>query len=189
MIPRDVVAALYGAVRLARFDAGGLAYFDISVNGFWRSFLAAVLVLPLYTALVAVRYGMADAPGGVGAIVIDGLAYVINWVAFPVVMLTLSKVVDRERNYLRHIIAYNWATGLQHIVSLPLAILVLGGALPMELGAFLSLLVLGWVLIFSGYVAHIALDVPPGTAAGLVLVDLLIGLIVNALAAGALAAP
>lgn len=186
MIPRDVVVALYGAARLARFDAGGLPYFDASVAGFWRSFLAAAIVFPLYAALMVVRTLQTDT--GIGPMAIDLLAYVINWVAFPVVMLTLSRMLGRERNYLRHIVAYNWATAVQHVVSLPLAILTLSGALPMEAGAFLSLLVLAWVLIYSGYVTHVALDVPVGTAAGVVVVDLLISLIVNAIAAGSFAA-
>ena len=38
---REVFTALYGAYRLARLDAGGLKYFDITDQGFWRSFFCS----------------------------------------------------------------------------------------------------------------------------------------------------
>ena len=39
---REVITALYGAYRLARFDPGGLGFYEVTVQGFWRSFFAAV---------------------------------------------------------------------------------------------------------------------------------------------------
>ena len=52
---REVVAALYGAYRLARFDPSGLALFDATIAGFSRSFFAAVLVAPVYLVLLLIR--------------------------------------------------------------------------------------------------------------------------------------
>ncbi len=48
--------SLTGALRLARFDAGGMAAFDVSFEGFWRSFWAAGLVLPLYIFFLAINF-------------------------------------------------------------------------------------------------------------------------------------
>lgn len=180
----EVATALYGAFKLARFDASGLTYFDTSLNGYWRSFFAAVLVAPLYAAMMALRMSFIDV--GNGAIIIDILAYAINWMAFPVVMLNISALLDRRQHYQRHIVAYNWAAVIQNAIYLPLAMLVLSGILPTEVGALISLMVLGWVLVYSGYIAHIALDIPLGTAAALVVIDLVIGVIINGLAAGAI---
>ena len=45
---REVTAALYGSWRLARLDPGGMAYFNRTVEGFWNSFFAAVIVAPGY---------------------------------------------------------------------------------------------------------------------------------------------
>ena len=44
----EVLGALYGAYRLARIDPAGMTYFNLSFEGFWRSFFAAVLVAPAY---------------------------------------------------------------------------------------------------------------------------------------------
>ena len=58
----QVMYALYGAYRLARFDAAGMRYFETSIEGFWRSFFAAVIVAPPYALLLFLRYrnGLAD---------------------------------------------------------------------------------------------------------------------------------
>lgn len=179
----DAIAALYGAVRLARFDKTGMRYFDTSITGFWNSFYAGAIVAPLYAVLVALRTAGADVGGA--ALLINGLAFVVNWLVFPVVMLTLVKMLHRERFYLRHIVAYNWASAVQNYVYLPLALLIQAGVLPTGVGALLSLMALGWVLIYSAFVTHIALDVPVPTAAGLVVIDLVLGVVINGLAGGA----
>ena len=44
----EVRLAMIGALRLARGDRGGLSCFDRSLDGFWRSFRAAVISYPLY---------------------------------------------------------------------------------------------------------------------------------------------
>lgn len=176
----EAVSALYGAFRLARFDRSGLAYFDASVDGFWKSFAAAVIVAPLYLVMALLR---PDETGG--DLLVDALAYTVNWFAFPVAMLSLVQVLDKQRYYIRHIVAYNWAGVLQNAIYLPLGILLQQNILPIQPGALLSLMVLAWTLIYSGFVTQVALEVPVHVAAGLVVVDLLLSLVVNGLAAAA----
>ena len=43
---QEVLSALYGAYRLAWFDVSGMTFLNLTVEGFWRSFFAAVLVAP-----------------------------------------------------------------------------------------------------------------------------------------------
>ena len=55
--------ALAGSLRLARGEPGGLSCFDRSLDGFWRSFRAAVICYPLYLVLLSMRVrggGMAE---------------------------------------------------------------------------------------------------------------------------------
>ena len=56
----EVQLALAGCLRLARGDRGGLACFDRSIDGFWRSFRAAVISYPLYLMLLAMRVSVAE---------------------------------------------------------------------------------------------------------------------------------
>ena len=54
--------ALVGSLRLARGDRGGLDCFDRSLEGFWRSFRAAIIAYPLYLILLTMRVSVADGP-------------------------------------------------------------------------------------------------------------------------------
>ena len=52
--------ALAGSLRLARGEPTGLSYFDRSLDGFWRSFRAAVICYPLYLLLLSMRVSVGD---------------------------------------------------------------------------------------------------------------------------------
>jgi hypothetical protein len=49
----EVLRSIYGAYRLAWLDRSGMSQLNLSVEGFWRSFFAAILVAPGYALLVA----------------------------------------------------------------------------------------------------------------------------------------
>ena len=99
----------------------------------------------------------------------------------------MTMVLNKQRQYLKAMVAYNWAAVWQNLVFLPLAILDALGTIHADGAAFLSLIVLAWSLFYSGYVLAKALDVPPTTAAGLIAIDLVLGFAINALAASAIA--
>jgi hypothetical protein len=81
----EIVRAIFGAYRLAHFDATGLAYFNNTVEGFWRSFIAAVLAAPAAAILVMINWSLAAEAGyplthGVlHSALVEGLTYVIAW--------------------------------------------------------------------------------------------------------------
>ena len=88
MIPDrvEVLHSLYGAWRLAMLDVSGMRHFNLSVEGFWRSFFAAVIVAPGYALLVVQR--TLDRPEGYAlgsTVVVESIAYVVAWAAFPIV--------------------------------------------------------------------------------------------------------
>ena len=73
---QQTFTALYGAYRLARLDTGGMKFFDQTIDGFWRSFYAAVIVAPLFILFLAVSYDPEKiAAGPVRYIIIEGIAY------------------------------------------------------------------------------------------------------------------
>ena len=180
---REVITALYGAYRLARFDPGGLGFFDVTVQGFWRSFFAAVLVAPLYLILLLIRYSNLPNPLSLFRfITLEAIAYVIAWVAFPLVMDRLVRVVDRDNCYIRYIVPYNWISVIQNAVYLPIVILGTIGALAPETSSGLAFVTLVWVLVYTWFVTRTAIDVPGHVAGGLVTVDLLLSVLINAIA-------
>jgi hypothetical protein len=169
---REASSGLFGAYRLALRDAGGLRFFDASLAGFWQSFYAAALVAPAYVLLLIVRYTTEMAPlNPIRYAAVNAISYVIAWVAFPLVMFYVSALFDRQQHYLRYIVAYNWAQVLQNALVLPIAIVErLGWVSPV-----FSLAAMILVLLYSGFIARVALDVPWLTVVGIVLLDWLLG--------------
>jgi hypothetical protein len=169
--------AISGALRLAVGDRRGLGCFDASIDGFWRSFRAAVICYPLYLFLLALRVKAAQwhASGVATIVIVETIDYVIAWVAFPLIVLSVARALRREDRFLSFIVAYNWSqipqtaliavigldglTGLLSPASLP----------PAEFVAVVATMVYEW------YIARVALGVGAAAAALIVLLDLLLG--------------
>lgn len=178
---REAATALYGAYRLARVDERGMDFFDTSIEGFWRSFYAAALVAPLYLILMVTRFQAAGVQAsGLQFVAVEAIGYVIAWVAFPVVVAYIAPMIERDHRYLRYIVAYNWASVLQNSLCLPIAILINLGAISSSLATLLGVGCFVVVSVYTWYVTRVALDVPGGTAAGFVALDVVLSVIVNA---------
>ena len=170
---RDAATSLYGAYRLARLDAGGLDYFDASLEGFWRSFYAAAFIAPPFALLLALRYAngmVAASPLRYAAI--EVIAYVIAWVAFPVAMLMVARMLDREKHFIRFIVAYNWAAVLQNALYLPLPMMGMTGILTVSAASGMGMLALLLILAYTWFITKTALEVSSSAAAGIVALDL-----------------
>lgn len=172
MISMDEVSrGIYGAFRLARRDVSGLSWFDASLRGYWRSFWAAAVVAPAYLVLDLIS-GTFSQDVGARQVLVQLIAYVIDWTAFPLLMIVVADNLGKWPNYMRYIVAYNWSQVVQMSVLLPVAVLAVLTQNPMA--ALLAQGVFIVVLVYRAYVAHVALEVGLGTAAGMVLMDVLL---------------
>ena len=179
----ETLRALYGAYRLARLDAGGMAYFDSSIGGFWRSFFAAVIVAPFYAILLQMRYGTGAVEASAGRFaVVEIIAYVTAWVAFPLAMVSVARLLKCEERYLGYIVAYNWAAVLQNALYMPIAMIGVAGGVGAGSANAAGLVALFLILGYSWFVVRTALAVAAGTAAALVALDLVLGVVVNSIA-------
>jgi hypothetical protein len=173
--------ALVGALRLARGDRRGLECFDRSLDGFWRSFRAAVIAYPLYLVLLSLRVtvGEWERSGALVIVTVETIAYIIAWVAFPLIMLSVTRWLGRAHRYFDFMVAYNWSqvpqSALFVLVGLETESGVLGApfAQAIEVGAAIAVLVYEW------FIARVALETTPFGAALVVFVDLLLGVVVS----------
>ena len=150
---QEATTALYGALRLARFDPSGMDFFEQTETGFWRSFFAAVLVAPFYLMLTSIRHsGLTETVPFVRFLAIETIAYVIAWVAFPLLMASLTRSLGREAHYIRYIVAYNWAAVWQNALYMPVAMLSVGGLLSTANANVLGILALGLIVIYVWFV-------------------------------------
>jgi hypothetical protein len=174
--------ALIGCLRLARGDRGGLAYFDRTLDGFWRSFLSAFLSYPLFLVLLTMRVSLAEwnDAGGLLIILVETIGYVISWVAFPLVMLPVSRWIGREQRYFDFMVPYNWC-------QLPQSVLFVLVGLESETGTFsdpIEIAAAAGVLVYEWYIARVALDTSGSAAILVVLVDLILGVFVTRITGG-----
>jgi hypothetical protein len=174
MIPdqEEILRSIYAVWRLARLDPSGMSHLNLSVDGFWHSFFAAVLVAPGY-ALLVVQELMArpEAVSPAWAFMIETVAYVIGWAAFPLVAIVVTHLLGLSRNYAAMIIAANWAAVLQ--IGLFLVAIALGFMLPPLAGLIVTLATIA-ILSYQWFLFRTALDTTGGIAVALVLVDLLV---------------
>lgn len=176
----EVAAALRGSWRLFRLDPGGLDEFDRTIEGFWRSFWVAVILIPAYLLKYLVDdSGAADQGAGTFRFVaIEAIAYVIGWVAYPLLMFHVTEWIDRSQAYVGYIVAYNWSHLIQMAIFLPALILMPGDPAAGE-GSPLLFLATLVTLFYLGYIAKVALDIPASMAAGLVFLDLLLSFFIT----------
>ncbi len=183
----EVRSAVVGSLRLAKGDRRGLACFDRTLDGFWRSFLAGVLSYPFYLFLLTTRVSLAQwrTAGGAPIVLVQTIAYVIAWVAFPLLMLPVLRWIGREHRFFDFMVPYNWCQLPQSVlfvlVGLDSEIGLLGApvAQALEVAAAIAVLVYEW------YIARVALQTTGLAATLVVLVDLVLGVIVSR-AAGSL---
>jgi hypothetical protein len=173
----EVLSALYGAYRLAWFDVSGMSCFNLTVEGFWRSFFAAVLVAPAYAVLLGLRMPAEDV--NIPLVVLtEGIGYVLAWCAFPLAALVLTRLLGLDRNYVALIVAHNWSAVLQ--MAAFLTVVLLGVILPAVLGTLLVTLTTVAILVYQWFVIRTALRTSGGIALMLLLVDLVITTIISA---------
>lgn len=173
--------ALRGALRLARGDRGGLACLDRSMDGFWRSFRAAVIAYPLFLILLGMRVTVAEweRSGPLQIALVETVGYVIAWSAFPLIMLSVTRWIDRERRFVDFMVAYNWSQVLQSALFVLIGLETESGVLGAPAAAAIELAGLAAVIVYEWYIARVALDTTVPAAALVVCIDLVLGGVIS----------
>ena len=109
---------------------------------------------------------------------VDGIAYVIEWTAYPLAMVYIARWLACDDNYIRYIVAHNWANVLGIAVFLPVAaIAVLNPAMTGLL--YLAMIA---VFVYQWYVARTALVITGGEAAVLMVFNLVLSFFISVVA-------
>ena len=178
MLERDEIArSLTGAWGLFLDRADAMRHFDVSVDGFWRSFRVVVLVLPLYvlTSLAERTIAastMGPAPDAAMFLLGNAVSLGLDWITLPIVLALAARPLGIERNYSAFVIARNWGSVIATIPFGAISLLLLFGMIGPEIANFLMLAALMVVLRYNFLIARRALDVAVGFAIGIVVLDL-----------------
>jgi hypothetical protein len=177
----EVRLALVGALRLARGDRGGLSCFDRSLDGFWRSFRAAVIAYPLYLVLLTMRVTVPEweRSGGLQIITVETIAYVIAWTTFPLIMLSVTRWIDRAHRFFDFMVPYNWSQVPQSALFVLVGLESESGVLGAPVASAIEVAAAIAVLVYEWYIARVALDATAYAAAFIVFVDLVLGAFIS----------
>ena len=170
----EIIGSLRGALGLARLDPAGMREFTGTEDAFWRSFFAAILLIPIELGLIMADRAFWPEELGAGRLLaVETILYVIGWTAFPLAAIWLTRMVDREQEYFRYIAAYNWS----QVVSTGFLVLV---RMLFGTGAGgIALIALAAVLFYEGFITRTALNLPVVVAAGFVAVGFLILMVLH----------
>jgi hypothetical protein len=171
--------SLSGAWGLLRRDPAAPTAFNATLDGVWRSFFAAVLLLPLHLAYLALA--APAAPGeatGTTRWIVHFLIYVIGWAAWPLIAYYMTRLMECSDKLLGYVVAYNWSQLLTgpFIIGLD----VFGRlVLPQDLAFFLDLAGFAGVLFYAYMIARQMLGIVPSKAIVLVLTAFLLARVLS----------
>ena len=176
---------LIGAWRLLRGDEDGVDHFDLTEEGFWRSFVVMSLALPAIVIGIASSfdfisgYAVADetfdfnVPLPVYAIVEVVVTYV-GWIAYLIAMAPLARAFGAPGRYSVFVISYNWATMLVVLLILPINLMELMGWVSIDIAVSLELLFGLITLVYFWFVATVSLKATRMNAAAIVAAEIFI---------------
>lgn len=189
----DVGRSFRGAARLLNREPDALGSFDLSLNGFARSFWAIALTAPVFIVSLALQrralgldvahHSLFD--DGSLAIVV-GVGHVASFLALPVAMVFIARRWSLGERYVRFVVATNWVAIFgSFVLAVPGALYLVG----LETRALATLFTIGFavlVLHAQWFAAKVTLRVGAGLAAGVtglgVALHLAVGALVQSLA-------
>jgi hypothetical protein len=186
--------ALVTAFRAARFETGVTDAFDNSFEGFYRSFFASVVSLPFYVFLVYGQERMLGGAGepvaepgpaasGAGYYLIEAFAFAVDWLAMPLAMIGVVRLLKANHRYVPFVVAYNWGNCVVYAAfAVPLTAYFLGFA-SSSVMAILYYGVLMFVLSYRWRLARETLRISSLNAAAVVIIDVLLGVLIDLLTA------
>jgi len=183
--PSDIAAALYGLGRLFRLDREGFDYFEATPTGLLKSFWVAAFLLPFVLIYLALDLASLDPAAMINParyVAVELTAYVIDWVAFPLAMLTLAPMMGLGPRVFRFLVPLNW-------VQLPLNLLMMVQGLivhllniPMDAASVTLLMFVSAALLITAALAKYGQDVPWWSAAGMTVLNFTFSLFVMSIA-------
>jgi hypothetical protein len=176
--------SLSGALLVMLGRPEGLGRLDLSLAGFWRSFAALILVLPLAfipewsMANVVAEEGEVP-PGFRDWLFSASVVSLVDWFAFPLLFAFLARPLGLSDRYVPFIVARNWSAvvlaAINALVALPYGI----GLTSLGVTTFLVFGALGLTLYLAYQVARVALAISATTACLVVTVEFSLSLVIG----------
>jgi len=172
----EILSGIYAAWRIALRDPQAVTWLDDSVPGAWKSFVAAILVMPYY--FLATRQQLADfsslSVNLPTIILVESVCYALGWLIFPLLVHHFCVTTQREHLFRRFLVAINWSAVVQMIVLLPLVLLDASHIIPSDWQNATYLAVGLLLYVYLGMIIRDTLEIAPAGVVGLVICCILV---------------
>jgi len=183
----EIRNALTGSFLLAKRDGRGLQFFDVTIDGFWRSFLAVVLIAPFYVLYALQEIEITHQINMLGSVPVISAGFVasritllgLEWVIFPVAMILITRLLGLWPRYVPYIAIYNWSSLFISLALTPAAVLYFSGIISTQMAATINLFAVLFILYFRWYIAKTVLEATTAAAALIVAFDLVFSLLIQ----------
>lgn len=183
---QEILYRVFGALQLARLDAGGARYFEESPRAALRSFFAAALVAPAFLSTIVLTRDAAPPADGLEIAAVLLLSYSLLWTAYPLIAYRICQTIDREQAFFRYLAAANWASVIAYHFQLVIVVFIVGGLVPEFLTPLVELAMYVCLLGYSWFICRSCLKVGGLAAAGFVVLEYVVNTIIVFIAAGIL---
>ncbi len=180
-VATSVSSGLHAALLLARGRADGLRYVEQDMAGAARSFWAAAICLPAFLCLRLLAWTAEGVPPHAAHVLaLDLLSFGVGWCGFAVLSHRLVATMGLADRWPRFIALWNWCNVVQYMLLVVFSIPGLLGA-PALLDQVAQLFAIGWALWIEWFAFRLTLGVGMVAAAGLVVLDVAIGVMLAGL--------
>ncbi len=178
---REIVNSLFGAYLLARRDPHALTYFNMSMEGFYRSFLAMILALPLFAIENSIDYRKIPTDTSIVPFLLFlCLALLVSWGSYLAIMAVLARYMGFSDRYSVFVVVYNWMQFGIILIWFPISIIATG-MLPENIAATMTLLFIAATYALLWYVLKVTLNLTGLLAVGFAFLEFLIVVLVQAI--------
>ena len=172
---QEIYEGLFGAWRLLLRDRGAVALFDDSVSGFWKSFVGAALIFPIYAALLLLGIAKFESTRSLFAVILLHIEFfIIRAVIWPLAMHYIVQALDRDEKYCLYVVAYNWANVVMNVIYFVAIIILLASPLSAVARDAIGLVLFIALMIYQTFVTRVTLDIHLGLAIGLVVCEFML---------------
>lgn len=160
--------------------------FDLTVEGFFRSFWALPIIWPMNIVTDVIANNLTDAERikagkealnpayGYGEALFSTATLCVQWMVFPLVMILVLRFLNLSHRYSALIIAHNWGTIVIYLFNMPAFLLFQAGLISSGLAIDLNLLALMFTLYYRFYTAQTALDAGWSVAASIAMLGFIL---------------
>ncbi|WP_119307177.1 hypothetical protein [Cohaesibacter haloalkalitolerans] len=150
---------------------------DATRRGFWRSFMAILLVEPL-GMFYALLFGYLDEvllfrSGGFPLYL---LQLFLDWGLPAILLFALLNLLGYRDSYIPLMVSYNWLNVIMVVITILPGALMTAHLIPVQLAVLLMLAIYGFAMWIAYRLYSFVLQCPPFTALGLSILMMIVGI-------------